>query len=209
MIILFCIILSLTMVCQGQTTVTKSRSNSPSVAVTKPSSPALKSAPSKTVFNFTLGEPLKGINRRCEREDRIGYRDSYLHLCTIGADTVDANGFYTDGFVTINFPRGGRLFYLDKPHILATIVNGRLEELSWQTDGLGVQSEVMLTLKDKFGEPLSDDGMVAEWKFSDLEIQYYPLFIGADKGRISITTPAGKEHKQKQAEKPKTPIIKM
>jgi hypothetical protein len=43
----------------------------------------------------------------------------------------------------------------------------------------------------------------------DLEITYHSLFTNVNKGFVLITTPVGKAHQQKEAEKPETPTVKM
>jgi hypothetical protein len=122
----------------------------------------------------------------------------------------------------ISFP------YSEKPSIMkgfemmATVLDGKIEGVGFNTYGISSDDEALEKLKAKYGEPksliknkvqnrmgASYDAFVAFWEFPDLYVTFESVATSLDSGLVNISTKKGKEYRDaalKELLKDKRPL---
>lgn len=107
--------------------------------------------------------------------------------------------------VRINFPISDSPKIVKNGVLLGTIIDGKLEGINFNTFGLRVAEDVLLKLKEKYGEPQEYltyevenglgrkfDAFSALWKLDNLEVYMQSIVSNVTSGLVSIDTPKAK-----------------
>jgi hypothetical protein len=144
----------------------------------------LKPAPTKMVFGLTIGGIYNVVLPKCRNVRKVS--SDYSEDCEAGRSLDGRN----NGAVSINLTRDktGSLVNYKFSDINLTLSEGILTEISWITNGVNGDADMMQSLEYKFGKTAdynkykvgTTSGNIlmtstANWKFSDLQIEYYGL----------------------------------
>lgn len=168
-----------------------------------------------TVFGLTVGGKLSIAE--CERT-KYGYNYSKT-VCferfskyVSGVDVYSTEPINNENIV-VKFP------FSDSPRIVkgssvsAIILDGKLEGVSFATSGISDADDVLTTLKEKYGKPLSYiprkvqnrmgasfDAFIAGWTFDNLDVSFFSVMTTLDSGEVIIDTKKGGAWRKKQME---------
>jgi len=184
------------------------------------------SAPSRDIVGLSIGGPL--TLEECSTTQLAGittYEMSYSvdsKPCYQNRQMVGRGlgGLDPEGHL-VHFVLGDTPYQIKSDFALGIVVSGKLEGVTLYTRGLDVQATVLEMLTEKYGKPsevstekwqnrmgASFDGVVAKWRFTDLDVSFTGLGSSLDSGYISVETPAGTQgmarvEAQRKARQPK------
>lgn len=177
-----------------------------------------------TVFGLKLGE--KFTVPECER---IGNFYNNNKSTCYKRDSIYSNNkkiLPTEPIITdeveIDFPLSEAPTMASYGTIVATIINGTLEGISFNTRGISDNEDVLVTLKEKYGKPTvliptktqnrlgaTFDFYIASWKFDNLDVSFFGVLTTLDKGSVQIDTKIGgkwRDKKLSEMSKDKRPL---
>ena len=171
------------------------------------------SATDMTVFGIKLSE--KFTLPECER---IGNFYNNNKSTCFKRDSIYSNNkkiLPTEPIITdeveIDFPLSEVPTIASYGIVVATIINGNLEGISFNTSGISDNEYVFVKLKEKYGKPTvliptktqnrlgaTFNFYIASWKFDNLNVSFFGVLTTLDKGSVQINTKIGKEWRDKK-----------
>jgi hypothetical protein len=171
-----------------------------------------KSAPDMTVFGIKLGQKL--TLAECPK-DASGYdlviRQDCFQLLSAKTENVE-----------IHFPIRNMPEMLSAPRLVALIIDGNIEGVSFSTRGIQSQNADLQRFKDKYGEPTrlvpaqvqnrmgaKFETFTALWLFPELSVSFVSASTTLDEGLVIIDTTKGHEKRSalmKDASKDRRPL---
>lgn len=159
---------------------------------------ATANAASPTLYGLTLGEPLRLAECPWPHEEAKAFADARGKPCYVTGSTGDGV------LRVIYFPAKDRPALAKSGTIDAIEIDGRIEAISWATEGVTTQNEVLSGLTEKFGTPTElqtfgrgdDRSYVAKWIHPDYRVMFRsgvsgPKTSASRSGYVEITTPVG------------------
>jgi len=172
------------------------------------------------VFGLQLGE--KFSLSECAK-DGMGYDLITNRLCFERYPTKENENTPIDNAtVLIRFPLSAKPEMLKDTAVAATLIEGKLEGLSFNTFGVSTQDEDLDRLKTKYGEPgdtkplkvqnrfgASFNSVIAIWTLANLHVSFASAVTTLDEGLVIVDTDKGSERRSKalkEAAKDKHPM---
>lgn len=122
----------------------------------------------------------------------------------------------------ISFPYAEKPSIMSGSDMMATVLDGKIEGVGFNTYGISSDDEALEKLSAKYGEPksliknkvqnrmgASYDAFVAFWEFPDLFVTFESVATSLDSGLVNISTKKGKEYRDaalKELLKDKRPL---
>ncbi len=194
-------------------------SSSQSESKLSPRLQALKDSLSKDGDSTFLGVELgKKISiEECEKH-KIGKKMIYTHVakesaCIEYPEFKDgrAPNYYRANIV---FPIKDTLLRMSGSSAMAVVVDGKIEGLSFSTNGLSVQKYLFAELQEKYGKPTQlipqtrmngfgakFETISALWMFSNMVVNYESVVNKIDTGSVDIYTNIGAKERSAELKK--------